>query len=431
MTSSSKLTALVVVVLAASCDPPDIVPPPIPFPPPAQLRVLVEQSPCDILPDSGTIGTQAHARGYPRWNGEEIVTDSTAPAQTPDPAVVRALTEGYSFENEVHDCQRLVVSENRQLRFGPLIGLLPLDGAMELSDSGLARGQALATVYNWGGLQDEPEAYGSLSIEDGWNCLWLRNTSSGWRASVTAQPSGSSRACFDLAPPASDSAYTLDVLRVFHGDSIPKTARWDWDETMSTHLMGIKCGSAWCLIGPPDSWPTDSVQLTGVSASTAPGYIDEQHLPVSDGDGGMKPGPIGRVTPTADFHQLASQQHGSDLDVLGPRFSGGLMVAHIDIPALPPGTATPAPYDSVWGTRQRPVTLRLRTSINIAGSTVKNDTSTFFENGNETRRVSPVRLSGTAHAAVGAVRWRWHDTANTVSIWSACGEKGLDCCDTQ
>lgn len=396
-------------------------PTPTPAPPEA-LAALVRESSCDILPETGEIvGSLAHDRGYPRWTGQVIVFDSVSPHMTPDPLVVDALTAGTTYENEVHDCQRLVVERDGAVRFGPLVGILPLDPAMEFRDTDFVGGKAIATVYNWGDFGGNPEEYQPLAIGDGWNCLWLRRDRDSWRAAMTLDEPAP---C--LERPSPDSAdYTLDVQRALHRDAMPKTARWGWNERHSVQLIGVKCGSAWCWIGPESLGMAESINLVGPPESTIPGYFDEQHLPVP-GRNGITPGPIGVVTPTPAFHRLAQLQLQNPLlNIIGARMLFGISVARIDIPGLL--GPTPEPYASRWGSQQRPVTLGLRMQGFPPGLR-----STFRDVGNNpVRTVVPTTLHNQAHASVGAVRWRWHDTSRTVSIWSGCGVRGQDCCDTQ
>lgn len=393
-----------------------------PPPPAVPVEELVRQSPCDILPEGRpVVGQLAGPHGYPRWNGSVIVRDPSGVNRSPDANVIHNLTGGPTFENEVHDCQRLVLVTGSALAFGPLVGLLPLDGAMALTDLDFSGGVAAATVYNWGDFHGKPEAYAPLGIDPGRNCLWLRrDTETSWRAALVALPTGP---CSTQSRPAT-SAYTLDVQRALHAGPMPRTARWEWDEADATHVMGIKCGSAWCRVGRAALWQADTVHLAGNAQATIPGYFDEQHLAVPDGSGGIIPGPVGVLTPTATFFTLAQNQANSPTDVMGPAFATGLEVATL---TLADATATTPPtYEAKWGLRQGPITLHLQ----IVPGGVERSTFTG-PTGSQGHSVTPVRIPNTLHASVGSVRWRWHDTATTASIWSACGVKGMDCCDTQ
>lgn len=397
----------------------------------SELAILVENSPCDVLPESGPIvGELAHSRGYPHWSKRynTLVWDSTSALHSPDSSVVWALTGGPTYENEVHDCQRLVMGVSPSLTFGPLVGVFPLDPAMTLEDADFSTPQEVATVVNWGGFDQEVIEYDALGIRDGWNCLWLRSDN-GWRATVTRR---------DDVPCAVQDApsgsYNLDVLRVYHPE-LRNTARWGWSEARSSHLIGVKCGSAWCWVGPQAHWNDTTQHLAQDEPSPSEG--DEQHLAVP-GAGGIVPGPFARVVPSDELRSLARQQEqvpkDTPVDLIGPPFrtAAGLHVAQITIPA-----PTPKPYDEIWGpTSPLEVWLALRDTLVTDDQSGVTATDTIVgvtftdTNGGGERTTVGTRIPGMAHAAVGAVRWRWHDTSSTESIWSACGEEGTDCCDT-
>lgn len=419
------LTLTIVAALAVGCS--RLTPPGNPVP----VDNLVHLSPCDILPENKpVVGSIAHPNGYPRWNGNAIEM-GRVPRLKPDTNVSRNLIDDTTFANEVHDCQRLVVEEGDTLAFGPLVGLLPLKRAMTLTDAEFLAPQAVATVYNWGGFHGENQEYDSLGIEHRRNCLWLHETAGAWRAAMTQLPHGS---CSSESPPGGN-LYTLDVQRAVHAGPMPATARWEWSEPDSLHMIGIKCGSAWCRIGSQHLGLADSVDLPPADArSTIPGYFDAQHLAVPGGRHGIIPGPLAMITPTDTFFavsqtQLRINHAGSNTDVMGPAFEAGLQVATIVL--LNPADAVPPTYQYQWGVDQTPVTLNL-TMVVKPSAPMSIDTSTYFDRtGKRGRSMRPVRIDNAVHAPLGAVRWRWHDTATTESIWNGCGNKGMDCCDTR
>lgn len=402
------------------------VPPPVVVPGLAPTPTnLVRLSPCDVLPEfnvPATVGTIAHPNGYPRRAGEAIIYNVGHPEPTPDPVVVEGVTQGSSYENEVHDCQRLVRIAGADSSFGPLVGILPLDSAMALEDTAFDDGVPVATVYNWGDFHGNALPYSPLSVGPGWNCLWLRrNSATSWSAAITPDAPD---ACFARTAPASGD-YTLDVLRALHTDTIPRTARWGWDALTMVHHIGVKCGSAWCWVAP--SFGLDWVELSGPPHTTIPGYFDEQHLAVPEGTDSITPGPYARVTPTDLFFAASLEQHRQPrIEIMRTFFQTDQPVAEIEIPGL--SGATPAPYATRWGGTARPVTMTM--GVNPVGNPIPR--SSFIRpDGSIGRTVNPRVINGVLHAAVGAVRWRWHDTVGTESIWSACGVNGTDCCDTE
>ena len=413
----TRITVLLLLASGASCGPEPV---PLPGPTPAETLDLIDASPCDILPEDNGLGTRAHSAGYPYWSGTDIQFDSAAPRRIPDERVVYALTEGYTFENEVHDCQRLIVRVPGGLKFGPLVGLLPLDGAMNLPDVAFATPIPVATVYNWGDFDDETLPYTEMNIAPRWNCLWLRTTPSGWVGALTPHEN---RPCFERSVPE-PAAFTLAVVRAHENQDNPPTARWGFDAVDSVNIFGVKCGSAWCWVGNPGFRAPGSP--TGVTSIDLPGYYDQQHLAVPDGNGGIRPGPLARVTTSQGFFDASMQQTTVPDDVLGPLFAAGLIVATIEFPGL---TAPPAPYDK-WGTAL-PLAVRLRTAIENGSDGLPLMSVSFMSaDGSETpiRNIEPIR--NAAHSAMGAVRFRWHDTDNTETTWSACGPRGKDCCDS-
>ncbi|HEX6589322.1 MAG TPA: hypothetical protein VF039_09880 [Longimicrobiales bacterium] len=388
----------------------------------------MRDSPCDVLPEDDTlrtVGSVAHPRGYPRLIGGMPVYNEQVPHPTPDVIVRWALSRGVRFENEVHDCQRLVMVSASDSSFGPLVGLIPLRSAMLLTDAGFGpTGIAIATVYNWGDTAGAAQPYDTLKLGDGWNCLWLRRSTGGtWSAAITPdEPT----ACDDRNPPPA-GAFELDVLRAHHASPMPHTARWGWDAHARQHTMGVKCGDAWCWIGSQDLFADTDVQLSGPAHTTIPGYFDEQHLAVPDPADPTRivPGPYARITPSQEFYDLAVLQQDNPQDVTGSFYSGGSPVARIEIPNL--NGPTPAPYAGRWGSSNRPVTLHMQSTGGPGLPLV----SVFRAGGGNAPPRAPNRIQGVQHAAVGAVRWRWHDTAGTESIWNACGVRLTDCCDTE
>ena len=406
--------------------------PPAPYPDLSGVRLneLVRASPCDILPEYGQrVGTLAHPRGYPRWNNEEneMQYDSLNVALTPDSSVVYALRAGRTFENEVHDCQRLVVAEQEGLAFGALVGIFPLNFALRLPDIVFSvRPIPVATVYNWGDFNGQAEAYDPLGLQPEWNCLWLHRlnaTGDQWRAAITNDVD---RPCIYHERPTD---FPLDVLRLHHPSDMPETARWGWDDQSEVQLLGVKCGSAWCWVGPPSQWQDNARELSGDPHITVPGWFDEQHLdlPASAGPDPLVPGPIAIVTPSEGFYHAAGQQRGTHLDRMTGFFRQAPDVAHIEIPGH---SVAPPTYALKWGFRTLPV--RVRMQVPPTGNNPwPNARSTYLRpDGNDGRSVAPTRISNAMHGALGSVRWRWHDTRSTVSLWSACGIGGKDCCDT-
>lgn len=333
----------------------------------------------------------------------------------PAPVVPTALTGEATYENEIHDCQRLVVADPSGNTFGPLVGLFPIDAAMRLPvDSfATATGRIVATIFNW----ESAEAYAPLDIQPGWQCLWLKRSDSLWQAGITPT---SGQTCVDPGHGAPD--YSLEVEEFHHEtleargtppDSIyPATARWEWDQVNEQHYMGIKCADAWCAIGPDGFQPAESNPLVGAKERSVPGWYDAQHLAIPDQGGALRPGPWGSVYPVEGLGSIDSTEF---------RASNGVHVADIVVESAgsPGGLAhyQDKLFLEVNGSRG---TTEVWVGRNTAGAW-----SSRFRHGNglsnpaQLRRIPRVR-----HAVEGAARWRWHDNDETAWYW--CG----GCCDS-
>lgn len=461
-----------------------------PFLPPDDiLREIVRLSPCDIVgtsPDEvGALEIEGMrlTDGYPRFQltavqlpgnisspGGLITVDTIyvpqgnggdagfevlySDSMTPPDFVAWALTGGTSWENEAHDCQRLVIASrihqisfspergfNRvgsgttMRRFGPLVGIFPLDSAMAL-DERWSEAMPVATVYNWGGRSFQEMPYGPLGVGDGWHCLWMRYVDDEWQAALVPTEVVCPRA--DSPPP--DSAWNLVVRESIHGqrtasrlqrsDVYPHSARWGWDADSLRHYIGIRCGTAWCSIGR--SAPPVAARLLGDPYRVIPGWRDEQLLAVEGSDQSLFPGPLGVLEPDSAYWRLSRPRllghpylarpvagrqpptiASTSLSLAMARPSG-LTVANIAVM----GSATQVasytakfglvPQDGAW-----------RGSVTIQGD-VSPESAWFGPNG------VPAELQFVPeidHSVVGAVRWRWRERDE--QVWASC-EDG--CC---
>ena len=345
----------------------------------------------------------------------------------PDSAVAVVLTGSGNYHNEVHDCQRLVlISAGHDSTFGPLVGLFPLDSAMNLpdvSDFDTPYGVAVATIYNWGDFHFNDQPYEPLAIEDGWQCLWLRRQADQWQAAMT----------YDTIPcqsiwlegsivPTNYGDIDVYATTVQPAPHLPPTARWLWDATDKVHYIGIKCGNAWCSVGPEGFTPT-ALPNSGPAYRRVPGWYDAQHLAVPFGST-VKPGPWAAIYPAPQLWQGA--QNGN----LAALLAAGITVAEIEF-AMPAAAA--GPYhgkfhlEAEMNGSGRDISLQGRrtgtapnftydwrawSSPPMGGSPQEADTIIFIEH--------------RAHASIGAVRYRWYDTDE--KAWISC-EYG--CCTVQ
>lgn len=149
-------------------------------------------------------------------------------------------------------------------------------------------GISMAEIYSY----EVP--YKPLGIEKNFNCLYIYPKSGepdGLEAKVV--PVGLVDSLCTLSKMPSGPGTVLAVSRHSmsggKADDYPPVARWDWDSTHSTHYIGIRCGDAWCEVGPkylaPDALVSSVWQKERLGASKAQrhvsevkGWYDEQRL---------------------------------------------------------------------------------------------------------------------------------------------------------
>lgn len=329
--------------------------------------------------------------------------------QMPD-GLPAAFTDRFQEQNEVHDCQKLVVGDE----FGPLVAIYPIRQAMEADAEAFtdSAGVVVATVFSW----DSDGGYDTLGIRAHWQCLWLRNWRGGWEAEMREQASGET-----CAQGSGDAVRPLVVRSRGYGQ-IPPTARWGWDRENELHYMGIKCGSRWCSVGVdgliPEQ-PVDGPLGTGTQAA-APGWYDSQHLAVPNGSGAMRPGPWATIYPTPNLRSRTSvDQYREWVDV-----------AYISLDASD-GSPALDHYRRGLGLGRAPATEpmgdgnRLELKVEISDD----EADTVWTARVHSTDAPPVTTEFAVdwarlhHAASGATRWRWLD--DDESGWIPCPE---GCC---
>lgn len=311
------------------------------------------------------------------------------------PETAALLADTNTVHNEVHDCQRLVVvSREGQLEFGPLVGIFPiLSGPVSTGDDW----NVIATVFNW-----KEENYRPLGIRPGWSCLVMKGDS--------AEIRPASDRCAEASFAGFDPV-TLTVVRTDH-DDVPMTARWGWDDTTSTHYIGMPCpgSDAWCEIGALDVQPQEWIE------GTVPGWYDQQHLAVKVGSD-LRPGPWATIFPAPGLR---------DADERSFERNGGAEVAFVLLEDSEDSPSSAA-YFERFGFRPTPAVtvpgsgneIRLELGSDDAWSA-----HVFPPRSSRAAKRLPVTfVGGLQHGAKGSVRWRW--SADDESWWISCPD---GCC---
>ena len=180
-----------------------------------------------------------------------------------DVNLVNAITGGGTFEHEAHDCQRLVVADGT--RFGPLVGVFPLDQAMVPDFAG----GPVASLLNFDADGLAEHAYPTFNLssdeQDLWSCISLdpyHPTDSLTVATIFRLSSGS---CAEST--LREELIKLPVRISTHPrpGAVPPTARFMWDDAERVHYIGLRCGERWCSIHPPEITPSEPFRWNTLS----------------------------------------------------------------------------------------------------------------------------------------------------------------------
>lgn len=237
---------------------------------------------------------------------------------------------------EYHDCQRFIVRvEGGGVRYDSLYAIFAsaaLEGLERHLDSTArcaacfapgGRGESPPQGETWRSLREHATTYGvvaariyaegnyaPLGIERMYNCLYLFRAGEEWGAIMVPVKDANS-ACLRPIDPAIPWGTELQVQRPEVSDSVPAVARWDFDTTHVWQYVGIKCGDAWCEVGPPGFDPSpipeleeDARQLLGVRGRIK-GWYDEQYLAFLDNETHTRPSVVrGRIFPARGLDSL-------------------------------------------------------------------------------------------------------------------------------
>jgi len=329
---------------------------------------------------------------------------------------------------EFHDCQRFILKAAKA--FDSLYAIyasfrldsLDEEAGFEITGDSVVPARpaearsvvAAAEIHSWGGTYDP------LGILPGFSCLYV------WfegRLRARMVHIGSNEAeCLKRYPVGEYPAgKDLDIKPRVYGsaddDDYPPVARWDWNEGTGVYFIGIKCGSAWCEVGPAGFISSAPITLDPgltpdeIVVRRIKGWYDQQFLAVKEG-GMAKAQPTtlrGTVVPRPGLDTLSKEDFQHDW----------VPVSDVHVPFA-------SVYQSKLNLRPgwNELALRLfadgkwRARITSSSGTVaERAVQRYGHEGLE---------AATGIDIPGTNRWRW--VANDENIWTRCLE---GCCEVQ
>jgi len=350
--------------------------------------------------------------------------DTSDHAITADHATVLR-TNGYCqyLIPEYHDEQRLSDGGND---YGPLakVYAFPEAAALNAHTDFDTRFINVAILTVGPGSGPLPGPYNALHLNTGANCVWLQHLHFGsgkaaWWGAVSrpdnAGVCGNTTAQLITAiaeQPNTDPTWYPPVSRFeeSHG-RVPN--------------IGVKCGNAWCIIGPGVNGQLKQPSFTGAGPiPTTPqwqvkGWFDDQTVgaPGTPSNFGIKPTVGLSVVPKSD---LASKNYAAFA-------AGWVEVATVLVPqgiSLPDKYKDINPgYGFVLGENTISITARMENGEVVWRARVRNSR---FPAGREHEYSHPVKWtdhSGVTTFVPATARWRWNDADE--EMWIRCD---IGCC---
>lgn len=396
------------------------------------------------------------------WNWDSLWAGKHWPRlQTPKPYL--EVTDQLQNVPELNDCQRFIVPDRWNpavLEYDSLFAIFAAASRLPREGPLVARGAvpaptdsalAAAEIYAEG-------SYPPLHIQPMLNCLFMAGEGLTWRAKIL--PVGPvDRKCggaVDLD--TLGQGYELEVRAAtagseFEDDDYPAVARWDWDDEHRWQYIGVKCGAAWCEVGPPrfTSSPGHAALAAGAPQGVDPrqyrrtrlikGWYDEQYLAVPANNSlGVRPSGIyATVFPDpridaysdADFQPTAAS--GANPWLLGAAitFTGGTQAERTTyLRKFGLGMAAASGLSNVIGicngTEAGCLPAAVQTVLKADADYQKCDHRGWWGRvgGPDGRYVCVTRCAIPGIDVVGTARWRW--TRHDEGVWMRCAQ---GCCE--
>ena len=165
--------------------------------------------------------------------------------------------------------------------------------------------------------------YPKLGIKPYFNCLYLWGRPGRLRAKMFPVADDEAQCGKRYAPtdiPGQDLAVReVHVPNFNKPNEYPPVARWDWDAVNAVQYIGVRCGAAWCEVGPGEpenpgtpAFSSSASYVTPAGASKedlvrgVKGWYDEQLLAVEESDEAMPSLLRGAVFPDTLLASLTS-----------------------------------------------------------------------------------------------------------------------------
>lgn len=218
-----------------------------------------------------------------------------------------------------HDCQPLVrIADSRvapsDWSYGPITKLWAVQELGSYTEGEFARAAAPGLPVAVITMEESSVGYPELGIENQEQCLYLRGGGSEWTAAVAQ--------CARRDDTPAGPMVQLDVFADRSAGTspadYPPVVRWDSDSAGSVPYMGVRCGAAWCEIGP------DGFQPSGEGCDgRAKGFCDEQILAV-ERNGRLVParGMRAILQPVPGVDELSHDEFDDWIEVATVRVTG-------------------------------------------------------------------------------------------------------------